>query len=288
MKKRRELVPPGVVVGFFASLLAYDLRCARESTERFVVLFWLGGVLMPYIGCWWVGLKHRIEGRRVGRSAWITFVMGCISGALCGAISSAFICPVLLPLYAVFGSAYGAPITAIFILPPTLWVAMISMNGFRRTRAGSFARTIWWRRRWHATIAACSGALAVRLWMAPATPYALGLSAAVALIAGFCSVSLLSMSSELAALTAGVAAVAGRSGERAPSLDLGIGDEVALMVVSSGAGPYRATERVERRVVGDLGRVKAMMRHTLWGVLALLVFSLGIVLAASQSLLHAH
>src|SRR5438477_1426671 len=111
MKTRREFVSPGVAIGLVATLLAYDLRCAGPQTGDRVVQFWLIGCLAPYLGCLWVGLKHRSEGRGLGRSFGVTLVMGALAGTT------------VMP---VFGTVYGVLYTAMFILPPTMWVALIS------------------------------------------------------------------------------------------------------------------------------------------------------------------
>jgi len=259
MRKRWEPLSPGVVIGLWAALLAWDMRALGNN----LLLHWLIGFWAPFLGCLWVGRKHRSQGRGVGRSAWITVTMGAIAGTC---------------VFPVIGTIFGAVLTAVFILPPTLWIAALSVAGFRRSREGSFARTIWWRRRWHATLAVCIGAIGVRLMLVPSSAYAVFLSAATAAIAALCLVSLGSMARELASVTRDVTAIA--SPAPLGYLDLGVGEATWGVAAVSGAGPYRLATVTTPRLVGDLGHVRAMMRHSLWGAIALTTFAVGTLTAA--------
>ena len=262
LKRRYEFVSPGVVIGLCATLLAFDLRCAGAQTEQYQKLFWVLGIAAPYVGCAWVGLKHRSEGRGVGRSAWITLVMGAIAGTV---------------VFPVFGTLYGLVYTAIFILPPTLWIAAISVHGFHASREGTIARTIWWRRRWHATVGMCTAAIALRLHEAPATAYAVGLATGAAAIALLCLASLTSLARELA----GVLAVPTED-----QIDLGVGMQIVHEVAVVGAGPHRTSSVARPWLYGDADKVRAMMRHTLWGAVVLASFATSVALVAAWSLAH--
>jgi hypothetical protein len=270
MKKRREFISPGVVIGLFASLLAYDLYSA-EANGWDVLPFCLIGFFAPFIGCWWVGLKHRSEGRDIGRSILVTVAMGAIAGTC---------------VYPIIGTIFGAGLTAVFILPPTLWVAFLSIRGFHRSREGTFARTIWWRRRWHATIAVCAGALVIRLALGRATPYSVGLAAGIALIAALCLISLLSLSHEIERVTKDLRSTL--AVHTAAPIDLGVGEDSWVRTVDVGEGAYRAAVVPVPVAVGDLVLLRKMMRHTLGGAIALTTFATSTVGAASLSFLHAH
>lgn len=248
MKKRHDLMYPGVVIGLFGSLLAYDLRCAGAVTGDWVLHFWFIGFLAPLFGCYLVGRVHRSEGRGLGRSAVITLLMGFVAGN--------FVFPII-------GGIYGAIYTMLFILPPTLYLAFISLQGFRHARENTFARTIWWRRRWHATIGMCASAMLCRLYAAPATDYAIGMSLAITIIAALCLWSLYSMARELEHVLAGNVA--------AP-VDLGVGEAVVTRAIPCAAGPYRTGVSVPL-VIGDATTVSAMMRHTLWGAMFLVAYA---------------
>jgi len=249
MKRRREYMYPGVVIGLFATLLAYDLRCAGAQTGNWALYFWLIGLLAPLVGCIWVGSVHRSEGRGLGRSAGITLLMGFIAGN--------FVFPII-------GGVYGFLYTGIFILPPTLWLAFISLQGFHRARENSIARTIWWRRRWHATVGMCASAMLIRLYLAPATSYAIGMSVAIMVIAILCLASLVSMASELEQI------LGGRVNE---AVDLGVGEAVVTRAIASGEGAYRAGACDVPLVIGDAAKVSAMMRHTVIGACVLVGYA---------------
>ena len=247
MKKRRDLMYPGVVVGLFGTLLAYDLRIAGSFTRDATLQFWLIGFLAPLLGCFWVGRVHRSEGRGLGRSAGITLLMGFVAGN--------FVFPII-------GGIVGAIYTMLFILPPTLYLAFVSLQGFRNARENTIARTIWWRRRWHATIGMCASAMLLRLYVAPATDYVIGMSLAIAIIAALCLWSLYSMANELERVLAG---------DVADPVDLGVGEAVVSRAIACAAGPYR-TGSVPL-VIGDAKKVSAMMRHTLWGAMFLVAYA---------------
>ena len=233
MRRRWELVSPGVVIGLWSMLVAHDLETVHVNLlEAGALPLWAAvglGFFAPYLGCRWVGRKHRSEGRDERRSLWITLTMGFIAGN--------FVFPIV-------GGVWGAIFTALIVLPPTMWIALLSMQGFRRSREGSFARTIWWRRRWHATVAICVGAVGIRLALGPPSEYTVALAAATAVIACACLLSLASMAAELKGLL-----------QRAP--------------ITIGEGAYRTATVVPPPLVEDAPTVRAMMRHSLQGALAL-------------------
>ena len=262
MKRRYEFVSPGVIIGLVATLLAYDLRCAGARTGDCAKMFWFIGIAAPYVGCAWVGLKHRAQGRGVGRSAWITLTMGAVAGTV---------------VFPVIGTAFGLMYTAIFILPPTLWIAGLSVYGFRAARENTIARTIWWRRRWHATIGMCSAAVALRLCEASSTAYAVGIATGIAAIAMACLASLTSLAHELEHVVASPSET---------QVDLGVGTQVHYEMALAGAGPHRATTVGTPWLYGDVEHVRAMMRHTLWGAVALVAFATGVALVAAWRLAH--
>ena len=122
-----------------------------------------------------------------------------------------------------------------------------------------------------------------RLYLAPATPYAVGLSIGIAMVAVLCLLSLISMSRELTAVTADLAPISDRCADE-PTIDLGVGDTVYALVEPAAAGPYRSSATVEVRATGDLAKVRAMMRHTLWGAVALAAFATTTLAVAEISL----
>jgi hypothetical protein len=98
-----------------------------------------------------------------------------------------------------------------------------------------------------------------------------------------CLLSLISMSRELTALTADLAPMSEPRTDE-PTLDLGVGDTMYALVEPATAAPYRSSATVEARATGDLVKVRAMMRHTLWGAVALAAFATTTLAVAGISL----
>jgi hypothetical protein len=94
------------------------------------------------------------------------------------------------------------------------------------------------------------------------------------------------MSRELTALTAGISPIPNRADE--PTIDLGVGDTLYALVEPALAAPYRSSVTVEARATGDLAKVRAMMRHTLWGAVALAAFATTTLALAEISLHRGH